>query len=376
MSNHESEFEKYLERRFQQAGALTPGQKLQVLETLRQEAQQGRFPFGNSVASLPVDNPAVQAVLRGEEVSLGKTTIKSDAGGGLAERLARLPVWARLAIVAAIPLVMLLVGSLASAAGRSPDPTATLGPTATLEPTDLPQPASEPPPTLQPEPPTPLPPPTPTQVFLLGGKPAEEGRDPASIEIAGRLFLLGKGKVQDGQWRPEGPEWLAGTDVRRVFAVPYDSLADVEVKAGDEIFVRTRSGQVITYVVRDVVQLLANQIEVFQSLRPSIVVALPLQSGNVNAVERFVIFGDAKVVEEGQVGVEEQQVVDSYLVLNSTNLRENPGLHGKVLFNLPAGTAVTLTTAPQVTLDGYLWLFVSSPYGYGWVAQQMLVANP
>lgn len=181
--------------------------------------------------------------------------------------------------------------------------------------------------------------------------------------------------MQDGEWRPEGPEWLAGTEVRRVFAVPYDSLADVDVKTGDEVYVRTRGGQVLTYVVRDVVQLLANQIEVFQSLRPSIVVALPLQSGNINAVERFVIFGEAKV-EEGQVFVEEQQIAGSYLVLNATNLRENPGLHGKVLFSLAAGTAVTLTTAPQVTLDGYLWLFVSSPYGYGWVAQQTLVANP
>jgi hypothetical protein len=375
MSNHESEFEKYLERRFQQAGALTPGQKLQVLESLREEAQQGRFPFGNSVASLPVENPAVQAVLRGEEVSLGKTTIKSDSGGGFAERLARLPVVARLAIVAAIPILMLLVGSLVSASGRSPEPTATATPepSATLEPTALPQPTPEPP-TPLPEPPTPLPP-TPTQVFLLGGKPAQENRDPASIEIAGRLFILGKGEVKDGEWRPEGPEWLAGTEVRRVFAVPYDSLADVEIKAGDEIYVRTRGGQVLTYVVRDVVQMLANQIEIFKSLRPSIVVALPLQSGNVSGVERFVIFGEAKI--EKEVIIEEaKQPATSYLVLNATNLRENPGMYGKVLFSLPAGTAVTLTTAPQVTLDGYVWLFVNTPYGYGWVAQQTLAANP
>lgn len=376
MSDHEQEFERYLERRFQQAGALTPGQKLELLETLREEArQQGRFPFGNSVASLPVDNPAVQAVLRGEEVSLGKTVVKNDSAAWF-DRLTRLPVWAKILIVLAIPLLMFLLSqvSFAKKAPDEPTPTPTLEPTPTLMPTPTQPLPTEPAP---PPPPSPTPEPTTAPAFISSkGKPGEDSRDPASIEIAGRLFILGRGDVKDGQWQPTGPEWLAGTEVRRVFAVPYDSLADVEVKAGDEIYVRTRGGQVLTYVVRDVVQLLANQIEIFKSLRPSIVVALPLQSGNISDVERVVIFGEAKLDDVLIANGETQPEAASYLALTATNLRENPGLRGRVLFSLPAGTRVVITTSPPVTMDGYIWLFVSTPYGYGWVAQQMLTAGP
>lgn len=369
MSDH-SIFEKYLEHRYQKSGALTPGQKLEVLDLLEQEArEQGRVPVGErSVATVPVDNPAVQAVLRGEEVSLGAATVKSRAQG----MLEGLPTAAKIGILVGIVLLPLMLMQLFSGGGKTeeempPTPEATL----TLEPTPLPQPTDVPP--------TPLPPPTATHAMTLGlGGPAESNRDPASIEIAGQLFIVARGEVneEDGSWKPQGPEWLSGTEVRRVFAVPYEALMDADVASGDEIYVRTRGGHVLTYIVRDVVRLQANQIETFFSLRPSLVVALPLNSGDVNSVERVLIFGEAQI-EDIQVQAAPMDSPASgqanAFTYGGTNLRNNPGLDSDVLIGMPANTPlyVNLST-PPVRVDDVDWVYVLSPYGYGWVAKQMV----
>jgi len=362
-------FEKYLEHRYQKAGALTPGQKLEVLDLLEQEArEQGRVPVGErSVATVPVDNPAVQAVLRGEEVSLGAATVRNRTQG----MLEGLPTAAKIGILVGIVLLPLLLMQLFSGkqkeAELAPTPEATL----TSEPTPLPLPTELPP--------TPLPPPTATSALMMGlGGPAESNRDPASIEVAGQLFIVTRGEVnpEDGSWKPQGPEWLSGTEVRRVFAVPYESLVDANVAAGDEIHVRTRGGHVLTYIVRDVVRLQANQIETFFSLRPSLVVALPLNSGDVNSVERVLIFGEAHIEEiQVQVAPADSSIGGqaNAITYGGTNLRNNPGLDSDVLIGMPANTPlyVNLST-PPVRVDDVDWVYVLSPYGYGWVAKQMV----
>ncbi len=366
------EFDKYLDKRLSAAGALTPGQKLEVLATLRQEAQAGRFPFGGSVASVSVDNPAVQAVLRGEEVSLGAITVKAGEASGLVGRVATLPTWTRIGIVVAIPLLLLLGGGI-TALGKEPTPTPT--PTPTLEATPTVDTVEMTPPPTDVPPPPPTEQPSPTPAFLKGnGKPAEDSREPASVEVAGRLFIVAKGEVQeDGTWMPQGPEWLYETEVRRVFSIPFENLADANVKAGDEIYVRTRGGQVLTYVVRDVVTLLANQIEIFKSLRPSVVIALPKQQGDVNAVERAVIFGEVKV-DESEISVQEENAPPfAYVLASGANLREAPGFGGRIITTLPAWTPIYNTSTPPVLLDNQIWCYVyTTSSGYGWVSQLML----
>jgi len=365
-------FETYLEQRYQKAGALTPGQKLEVIAQLEAEArQEGRVPVGaNSVARMPVDHPAFQAVLRGEEVSLGGLAVSKPRQKEWLDRLAELPTPAKIGVLAGVMLVLVLLGSLViGLGGRKAEPTPTPEPTATLAPTQPPAPSVPPPP-----------PSTPTVVMLLGaGGPAENSRDPASIEIAGRLFILARGVVkEDGSWQPQGPEWLNGTEVRRVFAIPYDQLGDAQVEVSDPIYVRTRGGSVLTYLVRDVVRLQANQIESFFSLRPSLVVALPMAGGDVTNVERVVIFGEAQVEQVAVEAVSETSssygsgAANTY-TLGGVNLRDNPGLSSRVLVGLPAGTPLTLSwETPPVTLDDLTWVYVLSPYGYGWVAKQMI----
>lgn len=377
-----SNFERYLEFRFQKAGALTPGQKVEVVQQLIQEARQGRVPSGEkAVVSLPVDHPAVAAVLRGEEVSMGATTIRR--GGADWRDVASWPLAARIGVLAGIFALIVLLG-LGMMRGRvkaeEAEITVTVeaSPTAAAEATVTPDWYA----TMTALAPTPAPPPTATATpaaFLLGaGAPADDSRDPASIEIAGRLFVVSAGSVgDDGKWVPDGPQWLKGTEVRRVFAIPYESLADVQVKAGDPIYVRTRGGQVITYLVRDVVRLLANQIESFVSLRPSLVVALPMQAGDVQSSERIVLFGEAQADTEVSAAEETaQEYVPNAVTLGDANLRDNPGLKSAVLIGMPQGTPLIVSAAPPVTVDGHVWVYVLSPYGYGWVAKDMLFIQP
>lgn len=370
-------FQAYLDFRMQKAGALTPGQKLDLIRSLLEEARQGSVPTGErSVARLPVDHPAVQAALRGEEVSLGEAMIRKKADW---KDVSAWPLHRKLMLLGLIVLAIIGLGMGIMRGGKAK---------AEAEPTPLPTPTPDWFATLtavaaenaaQPPPPTPPPPATATPAFLLGlGGPAEDSRDPASIEIAGRLFILARGQVdkENGQWKPQGPEWLAGTEVRRVFAVPYEALADAEIKAGDALYVRTRGGQVLTYRVRDVIRLMANQIEAFVSLRPSIVVALPMGAGDVNSVERVMLFGEAE--EAGRVLVEESSAAampaPNAVTLGGVNLRDNPGLsESRVIIGLPPGTPLVVMPVAAVTLDDHVWVYVLSPYGYGWVAKEMIL---
>jgi hypothetical protein len=223
---------------------------------------------------------------------------------------------------------------------------------------------------------TPLPPPTATPALVLGqGGPAQDPRDPASLEIGGKLFVLSKGQVnEEGAWAPDGPQWLAGTQVRRVFAIPYAQMQDVQVVAGDEFAVRLRGGAVVRYTVRDVLHLLANQTEILTSLYPTALVLLPLAPGDIQSVERLVVLGEA--LEDQQASVsEERPAAPSYNAYTTAavNLRTEPGLNGSVAGGLPPGTPLLLSNLPAVSVNGLRWRYVSTLYGLqGWVAEPYL----
>jgi len=364
-------FERYVEFRFQKEGALTPGQKLEVISKLKEEARQGRVPSGEkAVVSLPVDHPAVAAVLRGEEVSLGDTSIRREEMDW--RNPASWPLWARIGVLAGIVLLVMILalGMTMTAPGKAQEAT----PTVEAMPTPTPDWYA----TMTALAPTPAPPPTATATqaaFLLGmGVPAESSRDPASIEIAGRLFVVSVGEVKDGKWTPDGPQWLKGTEVRRVFSIPYESLADAKMQVGDPIYVRTRGGDVITYLLRDVVRLQANQIESFVSLKPSLVVALPMIGGDVQSSERVMLFGEVQT-DTTAVSVNESAAdyTPNAYALGGVNLRDNPGMKSNILAGIPSGTPLIVSAAPPVTLDEHVWVYVLSPYGYGWVAKDMLL---
>lgn len=369
MNDETQIFEGYLEHRIQRAGALTPGQKLEVIQQLQEEARQGMIPSGpNSVVRVPLDSPVVQAVLRGEPISVGDTTVRRKTGVqnmSTGQKLAILGGMTLLMIVGVVTLVLLFGTKKAI-----PTPTATLAPTETFVPTETP--------TLVPTD-TPIPTDTPTAtavpaMFGGSGAPGEEANAPASIEIKGRLFVLQQGKVDEktGTWNPEGPEWLAGTEVRRVLTLPIAQVADLPVVPGDQVTLRTRNGRVVVYPVTQVLQLTPNEIEAFMSLSPSVIVSL-FDANQVNDATRPVIIGEMSSPPEATATPMSGQAITT----NALNLRTTPSTTSQVIAGLQKGTWVTVPYPLQMqNAEGQVWIFVHTPYGNGWVSRYFLSFNP
>ena len=362
-------FESYLEHRIQRDNALTPGQKLDVVKQLLEEARGGVIPSGpNSVVRIPLDSPVVQAVLRGEPVSVGDTTVKRKGG------VQNLSTGQRLGIMGGLALLVIFLPILLYLLFGSKKETPTPSPTVTITETLIP---SETPTPLPTETPIPTEAPTETPVPALfggSGSPGEEANAPASIEIKGRLFVLQQGKVdgKNGEWNPEGPEWLAGTEVRRVLALPLAQLLDLPVIPGDQVTLRTRNGHVVVYPVTQVLQLTPNEIEAFMSLAPSIIVSL-FDPNQVNNPARPVIIGELSSPPEATATPVRQQAITT----NGVNLRAEPSMDGFVIAGLPKGTWVSVPYPLQMQVaEGLEWIFVYTPLGNGWVSRYFLSFNP
>jgi hypothetical protein len=279
-------FEQYFRWQAGRAGAVTPGQMLDLVRELRKRAQeQGEFPLGPQTrGKLPPNDPMVKAVLAGEDVSVGGRRVvqKSTRPGGLRAVIALAAFL--IPVVIAMFLLMARGRGRAQAAptptplslppGLAASPTAPAPVGAAATATSLPLFAAGMP--------TATAIPTTTAsgyAVVLGLEEAAAGaNDPASLEIAGNTFALGMGKPQAGVWQPTGgAEWLAGTELRRVIAIPVtDALAAAvaRLRAGDEIRLRLRSGEVVRYQVGDVVRVKRHQIEVLAGRNPSLVVVL------------------------------------------------------------------------------------------------------
>ncbi len=361
-------FESYLEYRVQRADALTPGQKFDVVRELMEEAHQGKIPSGgNSVTRVDLNSPVVQAVLNGEPISVGSTVVKRKTS------MENLSTGMRLGLLGGLILLIIVVALGAVLLFRSPKaaPTPTPSITPTLTPTLTETPSPEPSET-----------PIPTEVItttpvpaLFGGSgsPAEEANSPASLEIKGRLFVLQQGKVEkEGTWNPQGPEWLAGTEVRRVLALPLAQIMDLFVQPGDQVTLRTRNGRVVIYPVTQALNLTPNQIEAFMSLSPSVIITL-FDPGQVNSPERPVIIGELNSPPEMTATPVRQYAVTT----NGVNLRSTPSMLGEVIAGLPKGTWVTIPYPLQMQIaEGQNWIFVYSSFGNGWVSRYFISFNP
>jgi len=124
---------------------------------------------------------------------------------------------------------------------------------------------------------------TPTSV-LSPTVPADAGAvdygfyEPVNVELAGVSFALSTSSpVTGGQWLPAGAEWLIGTDLRRVIALPYsDSTRDTieAMRPADIIRVKLASGDVIEYAFVQVERLGVQRTDVLTSMEPSLVIIL------------------------------------------------------------------------------------------------------
>ena len=285
-------FGEYLDQRYDNAGAFTTGDKLEVVQTLIVETrEQGMVPIAQGqVLELDTEDPSFQAILEGKQVSLaGDSAIKRKSAAG--KGMAGLSIGARLGIMGGfiVIVVVVMIILLRGCGGKEAEEeiTPTLSPTTEAVDTPTPFPTSVPVTgTVQPTP-------TPYNISLaLVGDASDEANAPASIELAGNTFMLAMGKVKDGLWEPGGPEWLQGTEVRRVLALPYSADLAQSVTGmtpGESIQLRLRSGEVIEYQVTSVERVQRHQIEVLAEMYPSIVIVLYGERTN----ERWAVIGEA-----------------------------------------------------------------------------------
>lgn len=286
-------FDQYFQALATQQQAVLPDERLAVLEQMERElTQQGVVPIGEGeIAEFNVDNPTYAAILRGDAVTVGGEPITQKRGG-----IQSLPIAGKIGLLLAVFLIpVLLFGVLivrrSQRAASEVEPVAalitpTLAATTTLDTTETPLPT----PNLIIEEPTPTPTitPTPLPITALRGEVAPDGSDPASIEVAGEAFILAVGTMNNGIWQPRGAEWLQGSRLRRVIAIPHSPALATKLNhltpSIDNVQLRLRSGEVIGYTIRDIGRYRRDQIETLAGGSPSIAVVLSGEEGDTRTV--------------------------------------------------------------------------------------------
>ena len=396
-------FEDYLNFRFGKAGAVTPGQKLEVVRQVRADAERGQVPIdANSVASLDTSDPNVQAVLRGESVSMGTGTApkrrkKAAAMGGGNENRRKIVLFA---LVAFGP-ILLALGALffrgrSRAAAAEAEVIAANAATETVVAeaalTEIPLTMTAEAEATETDDETTalatLPVATPTANGVLyapvAGDAAQKLTNPASIEIGGRLFILQQGEVdrKSGLWNPEQPEWLEETELRKVFALPRAYLEDAGIVPGTHALVRLRNGELIDFVITTILRIPMNQIEVLSSNRPSLVILTidELAGGQDPQLERLVIVGEVPVPEQPEQLLEPQPLtasIRSGVEGEGARLRAKPSLTAEVLDLLPVDTVISVPFPLQrQEEDDLVWVYVYTTNGSGWLAEDLIIYRP
>ena len=115
---------------------------------------------------------------------------------------------------------------------------------------------------------------------------------PVGVTLPGGwYFPLAKSTFVDGKWQPVTSEWLEGTEVRRVVAVPWNSQTEAVVhsfKPGDVIRVLLSNQETAEYKVASVQRVPVTDTSILKDQTPSLVIILYQE----NASERWVILSE------------------------------------------------------------------------------------
>ncbi|NUM48751.1 MAG: hypothetical protein HUU38_28930 [Anaerolineales bacterium] len=268
-TKHRQLFESYFQQQVERENAFSLGDKVRLVDRLYQDASEnGLVPIApGQVARVPAQSPRVQAILAGKEIALGGKTIQGQAT--LQQKMATLPPVQKLLILF---LVFTVPGIGLWGFGRYQDSTAlaftetpTITATQTVTPTRTPRPENA------------LATPTPYALVLDNAAVPKQPHDPVSISFANVAFTLGVAQLDEGAWQPAVAEWLPGTELRRVVAVPYTlevGNAVATLTYGSEITLRLLSGEVVVYRLVDIQRMQRHAIEVLNALAPSLVMIL------------------------------------------------------------------------------------------------------
>lgn len=112
---------------------------------------------------------------------------------------------------------------------------------------------------------------------------------PMGLELTGGwAFLLQKGETKDGNWVPQGAEWLTGTELRRLVALPMNQQIEAVVKTlkpGDPVRLLMTNNDVLTYRVDKIETVTRDQADILAGNKPALIVILYQN----NSDERLVV---------------------------------------------------------------------------------------
>ena len=123
----------------------------------------------------------------------------------------------------------------------------------------------------------------PTELPPVATDPVQEveGPYPTGIELTGGwYFPLNPSTVIQGKWQPKGPEWLRGSEIRRMVALPWNRQLEaviISLVPGDTLNLSFSNGEKLVYQVDRVERMMASSTSQLEDLSPSLLIVLALE---------------------------------------------------------------------------------------------------
>jgi hypothetical protein len=112
---------------------------------------------------------------------------------------------------------------------------------------------------------------------------------PTGVTLPGGwYFKLEKSTFADGKWKPVKSEWLEGTELRRVIALPWSPQTEAVVQTfqkGDQVNLYLSNKDAIRYEVTSIERVLVGNVDILTDSKPSLVIILFKE----NSDERWVV---------------------------------------------------------------------------------------
>jgi hypothetical protein len=105
----------------------------------------------------------------------------------------------------------------------------------------------------------------------------------------GWQFPLQKSTFEEGRWAPNGAEWLEGTELRRVVALPWNRQTNAVLQSfepGDVVEIQLSNADYLTYQIERVERVPVDDVQVYSDRTPSLAIIFYQEE----ATDRWVIF--------------------------------------------------------------------------------------